>query len=260
MNTESPSSYIGLMQLGSIMCKQAEERSQYHMLFENDQEAAYHIVQTLMNAIQIHGMFAESLAVFYELHGFPDQCIERMYQYAIAHDDHEIPLCNYADYLKKCGRDRDMVFWLQTAVDQYKSSYAGFMLALHHAKHRMNEEATHYYRQAIAHHGDNPTFTIDTFVETAETIQLVHLVREGNLPTDNPIYRELSHKYQSNKIVAIYNNKVRLFQSLNHVTECGICYNNALHIDFECGHCVCSDCYLNMYQRPCPFCRNVPIS
>jgi len=259
MNTESPSSYIGLMQLGSIMCKQAEEISNDDLLFENEKQVN-NIVQTLMNAIQIHGMFAEPLAQYYERNGFPDQCIERMYQYAIAHDDHEIPLCNYADYLKKCGRDRDMVFWLQTAVDQYKSSYAGFMLALYYAKHNMNEEVTHHYRQAIAHHGDNATFTIDTFVEIAEMVKLFNHIRETNLPTDNPIYHELSHEYNLSKKIAIYNNKVRLFQSLNHVTECGICYNTALHIDFECGHCVCSDCYLNMCKRPCPFCRNVPNS
>ena len=55
--------------------------------------------------------------------------------------------------------------------------------------------------------------------------------------------------------VMTYNNKVSLFKSLNHVVECGICYDEKLNINLHCGHCVCTDCYVRLYTKPCPFCR-----
>ena len=56
-------------------------------------------------------------------------------------------------------------------------------------------------------------------------------------------------------IVNIYKNKVDLFTKLNHVTECGICYDKKLNIDLNCGHCVCTDCYKRVCHTSCPFCR-----
>ena len=55
--------------------------------------------------------------------------------------------------------------------------------------------------------------------------------------------------------VTTYNNKVSLFKSLNHVVECGICYDEKLNINLHCGHCVCTDCYTRLYKKCCPFCR-----
>lgn len=59
----------------------------------------------------------------------------------------------------------------------------------------------------------------------------------------------------SNDSIITYHNKIALFTRLNHVTDCGICYDNKLNIDLKCGHCVCTDCYGHVYNLPCPFCR-----
>ena len=43
-----------------------------------------------------------------------------------------------------------------------------------------------------------------------------------------------------------YNNKIILFEKLNNIRECIVCYENKLHINFECGHDICINCYCNM--------------
>jgi len=61
--------------------------------------------------------------------------------------------------------------------------------------------------------------------------------------------------FDKESIVNIFKNKVELFTKLNHITECGICYDKKLNIDLNCGHCVCTDCYKRVYYTNCPFCR-----
>ena len=67
----------------------------------------------------------------------------------------------------------------------------------------------------------------------------------------NDCVRELEKRQQ----VTRYKNKVALFTKLNHVIECGICYDEKLNIDLECGHCVCTECYKRVCMSKCPFCR-----
>ena len=59
----------------------------------------------------------------------------------------------------------------------------------------------------------------------------------------------------SYRSVVQYINKVALFTRLNHVTECGICYEEKLNIDLQCGHTTCTDCYKRVHMNECPFCR-----
>ena len=59
----------------------------------------------------------------------------------------------------------------------------------------------------------------------------------------------------SHRQVSPYVAKVALFTRLNNVTECGICYEEKLNIDLQCGHTTCTDCYKRVYMNECPFCR-----
>lgn len=54
-----------------------------------------------------------------------------------------------------------------------------------------------------------------------------------------------------NNEVKFYSNKINLFEKLNNYKECVVCYNNEIHIDFECGHDICIECYCNM--KKCHF-------
>jgi TPR repeat protein len=56
-----------------------------------------------------------------------------------------------------------------------------------------------------------------------------------------------------------YTNKIALFTKLNHIVECGICYDDdKININIHCGHTMCSDCYTRLYNKDCPFCRMTP--
>lgn len=59
----------------------------------------------------------------------------------------------------------------------------------------------------------------------------------------------------SHRHVSPYVAKVALFTRLKNVTECGICYEDKLNIDLQCGHTTCTDCYKRVYMNECPFCR-----
>lgn len=53
----------------------------------------------------------------------------------------------------------------------------------------------------------------------------------------------------------VYENKIKLFEKLNNIETCNICYDDKLNIDLNCGHTVCKDCYIKLYLDKCPFCR-----
>ena len=55
--------------------------------------------------------------------------------------------------------------------------------------------------------------------------------------------------------IRVYENKIKLFEGLNNIVTCNICYDNKLNIDLNCGHTVCKDCYIKLYLDKCPFCR-----
>jgi len=58
--------------------------------------------------------------------------------------------------------------------------------------------------------------------------------------------------------VMIYETKLRLFQRLNNMADCGICMETKINIDLYCGHEVCLDCYKMVFENNCPFCRIMP--
>jgi tetratricopeptide (TPR) repeat protein len=62
----------------------------------------------------------------------------------------------------------------------------------------------------------------------------------------------------SDKDLIVYENKVRLFESLNHVSDCAICLETKLLIDIHCGHTFCTSCYPSIYTKNCPLCRISP--
>ena len=62
-------------------------------------------------------------------------------------------------------------------------------------------------------------------------------------------------KLRQVKEIMIFENKKNLFTQLKNIVECGICYDVKLNIDLSCGHCCCVNCYPQLYNKSCPFCR-----
>ena len=251
-NFETP--YIGLMQIGECLLEQAYQMEliarEHHLEYDMYQKE---IIRTYEEANHIHGSLAQGLAVYYEKQNFPSEVVEEHYRRAIAHDDNAGSLINFADYYKVCGKIKPMVQLLGAAVYRYKNTYACVMLALHYAKLNDKDTARMYYELGLAY--SHSVLMIDTTTEPIELIHLIEFIRDGGWSQNNHIYDEIQRLCNKNASIRRYYTKVRLFTSLNHIAECGVCCNLSLHLDFLCGHCVCSDCYLRLLGSACPFCR-----
>jgi len=63
----------------------------------------------------------------------------------------------------------------------------------------------------------------------------------------NDLIKEKINELTKNKQVLDYHNKIKLSKRLNNYKDCIICYEeNCLHINFNCGHEVCYNCYPEM--------------
>ena len=97
------------------------------------------------------------------------------------------------------------------------------------------------------------------FLKSTNNLEILQMLQSTD--TDNMNETEKKHindcigLLNKETSVMTYNNKVSLFKNLNHVVECGICYDEKLNINLHCGHCVCTDCYVRLYKKSCPFCR-----
>jgi tetratricopeptide (TPR) repeat protein len=243
-----PTYYIGLMQMGEMWIKRAET-------MEKEDE----IIQQYEEAIHVHPSFAQELAIYYETNFYPPEIIVENYRIALlGQDSHSRAIINLADFYKKQQDKASMIQCCHQAIREYSCVYSMILLALHYAGVDQNAENAGtcrlFYDMAVIHNQGAP-FLLDTFVETAELVHIVEFIQEGGWDPCNTIAQEIMRCYSQRESITIYNNKVRLFTSLNHTAECGICFNTALHLCLDCGHCVCKHCYLKLQKKPCPFCR-----
>lgn len=243
--------YVGIMQLANMLMEHtANLRHEDPFGYEDDIRGTYAVATT------IHGHWHRHLATFLEEQRFPAYMIEQQYDVAIEHDDTSVSLSNYADYWKKLGNDPMMIVHLMTAIRVYRCMYAMVYLALHYAKHRQHETAQMYYEMAVQRAREHPCqFELETYVETVELVKLMEFIHDGGWDRHTIVYTALASEHAQRREIVIYQTKVRLFTSLNHIAECGVCFDHALHLNLTCGHCVCTDCYLRLAGKTCPFCR-----
>jgi tetratricopeptide (TPR) repeat protein len=247
--------YYGLMQLCVMSSAQATEMENAQKRTGRNNKRA--IIEKYKFSMEIHPSYAQELAIYFELNHFPKADVEKYYRIAIDYDDTAVPHCNLADYYKKEKDYPNMIQCLQDAIRTYKDDiYSMVTLALYYAGKRDTDTAQMYYEMALTHHKAETVFEFDTLVEMIELVYMIDFIQDEGWNQTNAIYLNLKRQYLDHKEIRVYQNKVRLFHSLNHTTECGICFNVALHIDFHCGHCVCKDCYLRLTNQPCPFCRH----
>jgi len=98
------------------------------------------------------------------------------------------------------------------------------------------------------------------FLEEVGVINLYERLKEASPQcyTNEPpgtYTKKVLTEISNHRHVSPYVAKVALFTRLKNVTECGICYEEKLNIDLQCGHTTCTDCYKRVYMNECPFCR-----
>jgi hypothetical protein len=246
---EIETKYIGLMQLGVMWSQQAET-----MAKTNNPHHEPDIIHLYESAVHIHATFAHDLALYYEKEFYSSELIVENYRIAMEAESDSLPIINCADFYKKQKDKVNMIQCCHRAIREYKCAYSMVILALHYAGELDMDTTQMYYEMAMEHHQE-ATFVLDTFVETAELVHMIDFIHENGWNQENIIYHEIYNFCAQRSSVMIYRNKVNLFTALNHITECGICFNTALHLNLNCGHCVCKDCYLKLFDDPCPFCR-----
>ena len=97
--------------------------------------------------------------------------------------------------------------------------------------------------------------TCNVFTNLLEEIGAITLYERLKAAPNGQYTTQCLAEISSHRDVLPYVTKVALFTRLNHVTECGICYEEKLNIDLQCGHTTCTDCYKRVYMNECPFCR-----
>jgi hypothetical protein len=252
--------YIGLMAIGQIWDNQTTLLQKEDEIFYEDE-----IIQLYQDAKQINPFFAYGLAIYYENRDcYEAKIIEREYLTAIPYSDDGRCLVNFADFYKVNGDTLKMQAYLGFAVEKFNDIEAMILLATFYAGFYDNEMyqdiADYLYSKAVEMTNKTPIiierFLLGKYFEVSELIGLQKMVETRNLCKANPLYEKLQLKMRENQDVCIYHNKVRLFTQLNHIVECGVCLEVELNINLNCGHCVCTKCYVKLYKnRACPFCR-----
>lgn len=161
---------------------------------------------------------------------------------------------NLGHYYYECKDIKNMFKYYLMAIE-LRDIDTMYELAIYYQKIKDFDNMRKYYLMALEE-TDNLDHT-DIILNDGEKYFNLFILKEELEKIENkPPY--LVRKIQNISVVPdimVYENKKKLFTLLNHVIECGICYETKLNIDLYCGHCCCVDCYPKLYRNPCPYCR-----
>ena len=225
--------------------------------------------------------FNNELATLYDENGDFEKA-KYYYTQAIEYSDDVLAMYNLADMFKKDMNHHDktkaehatkmMLKYYAMAAEKGDHEALELLCALAYGKDPVKFSTA--FKQVMEHqedhfdwgseHGEDDGDDEDkaiygNFMRSTCNIEILQMLKS----TDTEHMNE-NEKKQINDCISIlnketsviaYNNKISLFTRLNHVVECGICYDEKLNIDLHCGHCVCTDCYTRLATKPCPFCR-----
>ena len=198
-----------------------------------------------------------NLAILYEREKEPQAKIEEWYKKAIEHgdDDRHIAAYNFADYYKSIGDYPNMIRYYTMAIELGNDIESMFQLAVYYQPINDYENTKKYYLMAINNMEPGHYSKVMSHFNALQIVKMLESATEDEI--NKAVAAEhVRYLHTFHKSLNIYKNKIALFTKLNHVMECGICYeDNKLHIDLLCAHCVCIDCYTVLHNKPCPFCR-----
>lgn len=253
--------YIGLKQLAHILGLCAHNLSVINRI---------HLAEPMyMDALAIdpYHDFVGNMGIMYETRFKNVELAKKYYLMAIDEGD-ELSMYNLADLYCNEKNTELMVQYFELAVQHGDDASRKRLILHYHSVADMPNFARHYYLQ-LAWAGDDADDDQDywsgddesdysKFQKSHNSLTLASQL--DRLETrDNPDVVRLLDSLHKTPQYCAFKNKVALFTRLNHVVECGICYDNdKVNIDIHCGHTVCVDCYTHLYDKVCPFCRQAP--
>jgi TPR repeat protein len=234
--------HIGLYELSIMINKRAWALDEEDGDFE-EAEREY------MQAAQLNNDYAMmNLAILHEKNDGDSETILMWYKRAIATGHCVVSMYNLADYYQKIGDIQNMLHYYQMATDRGDPDSMR-ELAHHYYNLGNHDEFRRYYTMAMR----QPKFKMTKAIQLFNPFVVVKLIQSIIIdPLQDHEFKEkmtaqLASIHTTYKPLIIYNNKITLFERLNHVVECGICYETRLNIDLACAHCVCTDCYTMLH-------------
>ena len=161
---------------------------------------------------------------------------------------------NLGHYYYECN-DYDNMFKYYFMAVELRDIDTMFELAIYYQKIKDFDNMIKYYIMALEE-TKNPDSKGIVVNDGKKYFDLFNLKEElEKIENKSSILIEALQEINCIKQIMVFENKKKLFKSFNHIIECGICYETKLHIDLNCGHCCCIDCYPRLYKSPCPYCR-----
>jgi hypothetical protein len=255
--------YIGLKQLAHILGMCAHKLSVKNRI---------HLAEPMYIdalAIDPYHDFVGNMGIMYETRFKNVELAKKYYLMSIDQGD-ELSMYNLADLYYNEKNNELMVQYFELAVQHGDEASSKRLILHYHSVGDMPNFARHYYLQLAwagddAGAGDDADYwdgddesNYSKFKKSHNSLILA--AQLDRLETrDNPDVVRLLDALHKTPQYCAFKNKVALFTRLNHVVECGICYDNdKVNIDIHCGHTVCVDCYTQLYDKVCPFCRQAP--
>lgn len=255
--------YIGLKQLAHVLGMCAHKLSVNNRL---------HLAEPMyMDALAIDPChdFVGNMGIMYETRFKNVELAKKYYLLAIAEGD-ELSMYNLADLYFNEKNTELMVQYFEMAVQHGDEASRKRLILHYHSVADMPNFARHYYLQ-LAWSGDDAgdddegdywdgddESHYSKFKKSHNSLTLAAQLDRVETRDNADVVRLLDSLHKTPQYCA-FKNKVALFTRLNHVVECGICYDNdKVNIDIHCGHTVCVDCYTQLYDKVCPFCRQAP--
>lgn len=197
-----------------------------------------------------------NLAILYEREEEPQEKIEKYYQLSIEHgdDDRHIAAYNFADYYKCIGDNLNMIRYYKLAIELGNDIESMFQLAEYYQRNNDSENTKKYYLMGVNNMEPRHYTKVMRRFNALTIVPLLESATQEEIDKETAA-DHIRYMHTLHDSLNIFRNKVALFTKLNHVAECGICYEDKLNVDLVCAHCVCTDCYRVLHNKPCPFCR-----
>ena len=272
---EEATEYIGIRYLADIMIKQAK-------IYESNKQ----IMSMKNNLLSVFEMGHKDgyyyLAMYYKLKGNYHKmktyfllniekyhCDESMLEMGLHYDDLKIydkmvsyyfmsstynnisAIYNLSQFYKSGDNDKQkMLYYINLGIELGDVDCI-YELSIYYGSITEFDKMVEYYELAIEK--DDGTCVNDGIMGFNIFYVLKFLEMRPN--KSQKVMKKFLELQKKNTDYLTYKNKINLFTKLQHIQECMICYETKLHIDINCGHTFCVDCYCKIYKNPCPLCR-----
>ena len=259
--------YVGLMGLGWMEYRRLNDLEQT----QDDEDDDDDILRGWEELVEIHDIYGHDLAHCYIRNRYPPEDIERSFARAIRCGFDPSVYMDAATYYKnQQNYDKMIPVCLQIiAIHKAWVFDAAMALLVHYVQtdhlfwvRYYYGECARAYDRLVEKGSDDEGKDIDRdwlvkHIHPRDMMRMVLLLEEEG--DHGALYRAMHEAmyHDQQTFMRIYRTKQQLFQSLNHVLDCGVCLEvKVLHLALDCGHCVCQKCCIQLYDKPCPFCRH----